>query len=91
MGRAAVRVRQKASLTRHILTLSRHVIEGGLKCRRHYGKMKLADSNELDAVNVVLTTYHTVSAEWKAENGAGRSILFLARWRRIILDEGEPR
>lgn len=91
MGRAAVRVRQKASLARHILTLSRHVIEGGLKCRRHHGKTRLADTNELDAVNVVLTTYHTVSAEWKAGNGAGRSILFSARWRRIILDEGEPR
>ena len=75
---------------RHILTLGRHVIEGGLKCRRHHGKMRLADINELDAVNVVLTTYHTVSAEWKAGNDAGRSILFSARWRRIILDEGEP-
>jgi len=66
-------------------------MEGGLEWRRHHGKTRLADTNELDAVNMVLTTYHTVSAEWKAGNGADRSILFSTRWRRIILDEGEPR
>ena len=64
-------------------------MEGGLECRRHHSKTRLIDTSELDAVNVVLTTYHTVSAEWKAGNGMGRSILFSTRWRRIILDEGE--
>jgi SNF2 family DNA or RNA helicase len=69
--------------------LSRHVKDGGLECRIHHGKTKLADKTELDDVNVVLTTYHTVSAEWAAGKGTGNSILFSVRWRRIVLDEGE--
>lgn len=54
--------------------------------RCHHGKNRFVDKSELDGVNVVLTTYYTVSAEWKT----GNSILFSVRWRRIILDEGEP-
>ncbi|KAF8856920.1 hypothetical protein BDZ45DRAFT_715184 [Acephala macrosclerotiorum] len=67
--------------------LSDHVADGGLKCRRHHGQTKLANANELDHVNIVLTTYHTVSAEWRSDKLAGSSILFQACWRRIILDE----
>lgn len=37
---------------------------------------------------LVLTTYHTVSTEWRNGNGADTSILFKTRWKRIILDEG---
>lgn len=33
---------------------------------------------------IVLTTYHTVSAEWKN----GSSLLFRTKWKRIVLDEG---
>ncbi|KAI4593875.1 hypothetical protein KJ359_008918 [Pestalotiopsis sp. 9143b] len=36
---------------------------------------------------MVLTTYHTVSAEWKQHAGASDSTLFSVRWRRIVLDE----
>ncbi|KAE8445744.1 hypothetical protein EG329_012923 [Mollisiaceae sp. DMI_Dod_QoI] len=67
--------------------LSDHVADGDLKCRRHHGQTKLANPNELDRVNIVLTTYHTVSAEWRSDKLAGSSILFQVRWRRIILDE----
>ncbi|RFU25005.1 hypothetical protein B7463_g11336, partial [Scytalidium lignicola] len=67
--------------------LSEHVIDEGLRCRRHHGKSRLADANELDTVNIVLSTYHTVSAEWKAGKGVASSILFSVRWRRVILDE----
>lgn len=63
---------------------------GGLNWRRHYGKSRFTDRYELDGVNVVLTTYHTVSAEWKNGREAENSILFSVRWRRIILDEGQP-
>jgi SNF2 family DNA or RNA helicase len=58
-----------------------------MEFRRHHGKTRLTDVEELDGVNVVLTTYHTVSAEWKPDNQPGTSILFSVRWRRIILDE----
>ncbi|KAL2128220.1 hypothetical protein VTI74DRAFT_9476 [Chaetomium olivicolor] len=65
----------------------RHVIHGGMEFRRHHGKARLTDIRELDGVNLVLTTYHTVSAEWKPSDRPGSSILFSVRWRRIILDE----
>lgn len=62
---------------------------GGLKWQRHYGKTRFTSRYEFDDVNVVLTTYHTVSAEWKNEREAEGSILFSVRWKRIILDEGQ--
>ncbi|KAL6900038.1 hypothetical protein GGI43DRAFT_406165 [Trichoderma evansii] len=67
--------------------LSEHVVAGGLKWRRHYGKTRFMNQYEIDDVNVVLTTYHTVSAEWKGGREAESSILFSVRWKRIILDE----
>ncbi|KAL6404091.1 hypothetical protein AUP68_13471 [Ilyonectria robusta] len=67
--------------------LSEHVIEGGLKCRRHHDKARLTATGELDGVNIVLTTYHTISAEWNAGRGVENSIIFSTCWRRIVLDE----
>lgn len=66
-------------------------MEGGLIYRRHHGKTRLAGTEELGTVNLVLTTYHTVAAEWKANQGMRKSPLFSVRWQRIILDEGEYR
>ncbi|KAK3940959.1 SNF2 family N-terminal domain-containing protein [Diplogelasinospora grovesii] len=69
--------------------LSEHVVDGALEYRRHHSKNRLTDLKELDRVNVVLTTYHTVSAEWKSGNVAAEntSVLFSVRWKRIVLDE----
>lgn len=66
-----------------------HVVVDDLKCRRHHGQTKLTNVNDLDGVNIVLTTYQTVSAEWKSDKLSGSSILFQVRWRRIVLDEGK--
>ena len=46
--------------------------------------------SEFEGIHVVLTTYHTVSAEWRSQNAEGTSVLFSVKWNRIILDEGEP-
>ncbi|KAI1208369.1 SNF2 family N-terminal domain-containing protein [Annulohypoxylon truncatum] len=67
--------------------LTGHVFGDRLKFCRHHGKTRLRSLAELQNMNVVLTTFHTVSAEWKGNARADDSILFAVRWRRIILDE----
>ncbi|TGJ82686.1 hypothetical protein E0Z10_g6083 [Xylaria hypoxylon] len=67
--------------------LSQHVQQGQLTWCRHHGKSRLMDSLETQSVNIVLTTYHTVSAEWKNGNKSNQSILFSTHWRRVVLDE----
>ncbi|KAH7170202.1 SNF2 family N-terminal domain-containing protein [Dactylonectria macrodidyma] len=47
--------------------LSEHVVAGGLSCRRHHGKNRLTATGDLNGVNIVLTTYHTISAEWNSD------------------------
>ncbi|KAI0114319.1 SNF2 family N-terminal domain-containing protein [Nemania sp. FL0031] len=63
-----------------------HVVEGELVCRRHHGKNRIMEPHEIDSVHIVLTTYHTVSADWKADQETGGSPIFAVRWKRIILD-----
>lgn len=60
-----------------------------MKFRVHHGKSKIAHIAEVDVFNIVLTTYQTVSAEWKEGLGERESTLFSKHWNRIILDEGE--
>lgn len=68
--------------------ISEHVRDGGLRFCRHHGKTKLTALSDIDAVNVVLTTYHTLSADWKSCKASENHIMFSVRWRRVILDEG---
>ncbi|KAM0247854.1 hypothetical protein ACHAP5_003866 [Fusarium lateritium] len=67
--------------------LSEHAVEGRLISRRHHRETRLASVEEIEATNIVLTTYHTISAEWSPSGKANGSILYSVRWRRIILDE----
>ncbi|KAF4437905.1 alpha-1,6-mannosyltransferase subunit [Fusarium austroafricanum] len=67
--------------------LSEHVVEGGLSCHRHHREGRLTSITEIEQANIVLTTYHTISAEWSQSGKAKSSILFSVRWRRVILDE----
>jgi hypothetical protein len=67
--------------------LSEHVVDGGLKFCRHHGKTRLSKISDLDAVNIVLTTYHTLSADWKSSKSNADHIVFSVRWRRVVLDE----
>ncbi|KAL7917884.1 SNF2 family N-terminal domain-containing protein [Trichoderma austrokoningii] len=67
--------------------LSEHVIPGYLNWCRHHGKTKLSKTMLYNGISIVLTTYHTVSAEWKSHSEHLPSILFSTRWKRVILDE----
>ncbi|KAH6880475.1 SNF2 family N-terminal domain-containing protein [Thelonectria olida] len=67
--------------------LQRHVFPNSLPWCRHHGKSRLRDSSELNDVLIVLTTYHTVMAEWRNAAGTDHSILLKTKWKRIVLDE----
>lgn len=66
--------------------LSDHVRANTMRHCRHHGKDRINSPDDITDVNIVLTTYHTLSADWKAAD-ATRRMIFSIRWRRIILDE----
>ncbi|TPX07805.1 uncharacterized protein E0L32_010492 [Thyridium curvatum] len=65
-----------------------HVVPGCMPFFRHHAKSRLTSQEESESNMLVLTTYHTVSAEWRNGAGSEDSVLFQTCWRRIILDEG---
>ncbi|KAI0459294.1 SNF2 family N-terminal domain-containing protein [Xylaria acuta] len=67
--------------------LSEHVFKDRLKWCRHHSKSRIAGFDNISSQHIILTTYHTVSAEWKGYINAQPSPLFSVQWRRIILDE----
>ncbi|CAI6339364.1 unnamed protein product [Periconia digitata] len=68
--------------------IEEHVRSGAIQLHRHHGKNRLRNLDELRNLNVVITTYQTLSADWNAEKDAkAYSIIFHVQWRRIILDE----
>ncbi|KAI1130950.1 SNF2 family N-terminal domain-containing protein [Nemania abortiva] len=67
--------------------LSEHVFAGRLKWCRHHGKSRITGFDNISSQHIVLTTYHTVTAEWKGHTNAQPSPLFSVQWKRIILDE----
>ncbi|KAJ0120654.1 hypothetical protein J7T55_015385 [Diaporthe amygdali] len=68
--------------------LFEHLFEGKMSLRLHYGKAKLVDPKDLQGVAIVLTTYHTVSADFKNKGrDKESSVLFSTQWRRVVLDE----
>lgn len=56
--------------------------------RIHHGKSKITDVKEIDNLDIVLTTYQTVSADWKEGHQEKNSVIFSKHWNRLILDEG---
>ncbi|RFN51448.1 alpha-1,6-mannosyltransferase subunit [Fusarium flagelliforme] len=67
--------------------LTEHVVEGRLTYLRHHREDRLRSLDELKTFNIVLTTYHTISAEWSHSNSSKASFMYSVRWKRIILDE----
>jgi SWI/SNF-related matrix-associated actin-dependent regulator of chromatin subfamily A3 len=54
----------------------RHVYPNSIPYRRHHGNSRLVAESDLIDTLVVLTTYHTVSSEWKVASGKPTSLLF---------------
>ncbi|KAL7799056.1 SNF2 family N-terminal domain-containing protein [Trichoderma ceciliae] len=67
--------------------LNQHAFPNSIPWRRHHGKSRLVTESDVEESLVVLTTYHTVSSEWRSKPDQLPSLLFSTRWRRIILDE----
>ncbi|KAF2638471.1 hypothetical protein P280DRAFT_551575 [Massarina eburnea CBS 473.64] len=68
--------------------LTEHVAADQVRFRRHHGKSRLKSVKDLESINIVLTTYHTLSADWNIHNADSESqIMFSVHWKRIILDE----
>ncbi|KIW17867.1 hypothetical protein PV08_05062 [Exophiala spinifera] len=64
--------------------LSTHLHPGRMRWTKHHGNHRLSQLSQINNFDVILTTYNTVASEAKTS-----SILFQARWRRIILDEAQ--
>ncbi|KAF2273459.1 uncharacterized protein EI97DRAFT_452386 [Westerdykella ornata] len=67
--------------------LSTHFVPDSVRFRRHHGRSKVADVGDIDAAHVILTTYHTLSADYKVHRQMAGHVMFSVRWKRIILDE----
>ncbi|KAK2031758.1 hypothetical protein LX32DRAFT_613158 [Colletotrichum zoysiae] len=67
--------------------ITKHAEPARLPWRLHHGKTRQKQTAGLENTMILLTTYHTVSTEWRTGGGRASSILFRTRWRRVILDE----
>ncbi|KAH8680542.1 SNF2 family N-terminal domain-containing protein [Xylariales sp. PMI_506] len=65
--------------------LSRHLTNHSLSWRCHHGSSKLLGVASLQGLDIVLTSYTTLEADWRRYKDS--SILFLHSWHRVILDE----
>lgn len=74
-----------------LLTSARHVQSQRLKLIRHHGKTRISSVQDAIHVDVVLTTYQTLVADWRRHSASGISPIYLTNWHRLILDEGVTR
>ena len=68
------------------LQLRRHCQPEKLHWIRHHRRDRFTQLAQLAPYNIILTTFHTVATEWKNRHSTS-SVLFSARWHRIVLDE----
>ncbi|KAF2458817.1 SNF2 family N-terminal domain-containing protein [Lineolata rhizophorae] len=66
--------------------LRTHVRRKTLRWFRHHETSKIQNASELRRYEIVMTTFPTISSEFRKRNFAD-SILFKTRWHRIVLDE----
>lgn len=69
----------------NLLTTSRHVDPGTVRCHRYHGPTRQLDLGDIESYDIVLSTYGTVAADL-AKN---RGLLSRVHWYRIVLDEGK--
>lgn len=68
--------------------LNEHIAPNALKWLvYHPSRGSIPLNSDISSYDVVITTYDTVSSQWR--NASGRiQPLFLVNWHRLILDEG---
>jgi SWI/SNF-related matrix-associated actin-dependent regulator of chromatin subfamily A3 len=72
-----------------MLTLCRHLRAGVLRRHVYHGQNRTC-IEFLSQYDVVITTYHTISAIWRKHGALSSSnkSIFSLTWHRVILDEG---
>ncbi|KAI9659384.1 MAG: alpha-1,6-mannosyltransferase [Bathelium mastoideum] len=66
--------------------LNRHLTPDSIRFRTHHGRDKVRHRSELTGLDLLITTYQTIAAEYQRQN-TSLSILFALKWHRVILDE----
>lgn len=66
--------------------LAEHLHSGKIIWTKHHGSQRLRDQEELQRYGLVITTFQTVSSEYR-KLASVPSVLFTASWHRVILDE----
>jgi SNF2 family DNA or RNA helicase len=76
---------QSSKCNKHLLIWgSRHVKPNTLKTLRFHGKARPTSPSGLADSDIVLTTYATLSSDYKH-----RGVLHQVNWYRVVLDEGK--
>lgn len=66
----------------------RHLKKGTLRWMVHHGSKRISNVIEISQYDIVLTSYHTITSEWKKRERTASPIL-LHKWHRLALDEGK--
>lgn len=69
-----------------------HLQPHAFKWHIFHGKRRAKDREMLSQFDVVITTFQSVSMEWKnymSYSGSSSNLLFSLHWHRVALDEGE--
>ncbi|KAL1633075.1 hypothetical protein SLS56_003146 [Neofusicoccum ribis] len=66
--------------------LGRHLRSDSLKWFKHHGKQKVRHRDDVEDVDIVITTYETLSSEW-GKRTTWISPVFSIYWHRLVLDE----
>lgn len=59
-----------------------------LRWRLHHGKERLQSVADLTSFDIVLTTYHTLVAEYRRHEREAQPA-YAVHWHRVVLDEGK--
>lgn len=66
--------------------LEKHCTSGLMHWDRHHKVKRFTHYSQIEPLDIVLTTYNTVCAEWQ-DRHKSPSMLFHMPWHRIVLDE----